>query len=119
MPIQIINQSKCLTIDAAMNLLMQQGGTLTGMPCHFASSPLWAIAADLCAIGSTRAHKLCEDLGLDPDAKLMVKQVDPRDDEFPCPDYTQGPHDPHAGCYGDGHYLCTTCTELVPDEEQS
>lgn len=79
---------------------------------------LWSIAVDLCAIGSTRAHKLCEDLGLDPDAKVMVKQVDPRDDEHPCPEYVPG--EP-AGtmCMGDGHYLCQECSNYVPEQSEN
>lgn len=74
MPIQIINQSKCLTMAAAMNLLMQHGGTLTGMPCHFASSPHWSDPIELTlnqADGSMK--RFCYDM----ESRLFVPLMEP------------------------------------------
>jgi len=38
------------------------------------STPNWVVAAELFAVGSTSAIRICKEAGIDPDARFVVKQ---------------------------------------------
>jgi hypothetical protein len=60
---------------------------------HTSKSPYWFIVSELCGVGSTSAHELCERFGIDPAEKLPECEFDEvvRLCRAEMDDQTQGP----------------------------